>query len=96
MSCGRRAWDASAPVWGSGCEEGCGDDGDAVAASVGVCAGGDDGGVEGFGADVVGEPTEVAGVAVVDGAGEFRFRGVDFAVAAFDDEVVFVFAAVGA
>ena len=39
-----RSW-CGVVVGGSGCEEGCGDDADAVAAAVGVGAGGDDGGV---------------------------------------------------
>ena len=67
--CGLEAGEIARPdgrwrVRRSGCEERGGDDGDAVAAAVGVGAGGDDGGVCEAGADGAAEPVQVADVVV--------------------------------
>lgn len=64
---GPQLWEPDWPVTSlrrSGCEERGGDDGDAIAAAVGVGAGGDDGGVEQAGADGAAEPVQMADVVV--------------------------------
>jgi hypothetical protein len=70
-------------------------DGDAVAAAVGVAAGGDDDGVEQVGAEALAEPVEVAHVVVGDGGGDLDLDGDDPAVVALDDEVDLVVAVAG-
>ena len=79
----------------SGTQQGGRYDGDAVAAAVGVAAGGDDDGVEQVGAEVLAEPAEVAHVVVGDGGGDLDFDGDDPAVIALDDEVDLVVAVAG-
>jgi len=51
----------------TGPEEGCGDDGDAIGAAVGVSAGGDDHCVAEVVAEVPTKPAEVPDVGVVNG-----------------------------
>jgi hypothetical protein len=62
-------------------------DGDPVCAAIGVRPGRDDDRVEQVAADVLGEPVQVAGIAVVGHGGELHLDREDAAVATLHDQV---------
>ncbi len=86
---------ASAVEPASGGEQSGRNDPDAVISAVGLRTGGNDRGVEQFGSETIGQPSEVPYVCVVDGGWELDFQGRDTSVRSLKDEIDLAFAASG-